>query len=130
MNNSNIFWQVFLGVFFAGIALMVIYLFGKWIVDVGYWKRFLDSGYWKLFIILPIFLWFGSKLFQVSYGIFLEFKKKVELGKNYNPEGEFGFSGFWTSIGYFLIMIGSSFFLGTMIWLLGVDLINIIIGLF
>ena len=27
--------------------------------------------------------------------------KKVELRKNYNPEGEFGFTGFWTTIGFF-----------------------------
>ena len=130
MNNNNIFWQVFFGVFFAGIALMIVYLLGKWVVDVGYWKTFVEKSYWLGFIIFPLFLWFGSKLFQVSYALFLEFKKKVELGKDYNPEGEFGFSGFWTNIGYFLIMIGSSFFLGTMIWVAGKVFIEFIIELF
>ena len=130
MNNNNIFWQVFFGVFFAGIALMIIYLFGKWFVDVGYWKTFVDKSYWMAFFVLPLFLWFGSKLFQVSIGVFLEFKKKLELGKNYNPEGEFGFTGFWTNIGLFLMMIVSSFFLGTMIWVLGKVFLEFIIELF
>ena len=60
----------------------------------------------------------------------LEFKKKLELGKNYNPEGEFGFTGFWTNIGLFLMMIVSSFFLGTMIWVFGKVFIEFMIELF